>query len=143
MILSRSKPAIATNKTDSAGGSGGGVTSSGGGKSKKVPALEDFLERRDYTGAMALLEFNRQSGKGGEEGDLWLGYCAFHLGDYKRAMLEFEALTHAKTPPKTVWINLACCYFYLGMYSDSEKMVEKGRKELNSVELSKFFIYKK
>ena len=61
--------------------------------------------------------------------DLWLGYCAFHMGDYKRAMLEYEALTHAKTPPKvksedfhceryfqSVWINLACCYFYLGMY---------------------------
>ena len=31
---------------------------------------------------------------------MWLGYCAFHMGDYKRAMLEYEALTHAKTPPK-------------------------------------------
>ena len=36
--------------------------------------------------------------------DMWLGYCAFHMGDYKRAMLEYEALTHAKTPPK---VNLA------------------------------------
>ena len=63
------------------------------------------------------------------------------MGDYKRAMLEYEALTHAKTPPKvksedfhceryfqSVWINLACCYFYLGMYKESEKMAEKGDK---------------
>ena len=33
---------------------------------------------------------------------MWLGYCAFHMGDYKRAMLEYEALTHAKTPPKVI-----------------------------------------
>ena len=76
------------------------------------------------------------------------------MGDYKRAMLEYEALTHTKSPPKvqttkimvfqghrmphfhssailtlkTVWINLACCYFYLGMYSESEKTAEKADK---------------
>ena len=33
---------------------------------------------------------------------MWLGYCAFHMGDHKRAMLEYEALTHAKTPPKVI-----------------------------------------
>merc|ERR1719320_1518667 len=90
--------------------------------------VEEFLSKRDYTGAMAVLEFNRHSGKGGEDVDMWLGYCAFHMGDYKRAMLEYEALTHSKTPPKSVWINLACCYFYLGMYSDAEKMTEKAEK---------------
>ena len=84
--------------------------------------MEEFLGKRDYTGAMAVLEFNRHSGQGSEEVlnnikesrlalraeirdlllqvDMWLGYCAFHMGDYKRAMLEYEALTHAKTPPK-------------------------------------------
>ena len=79
-------------------------------------------------GAMAVLEFNRHSGKGGDDVDMWLGYCAFHMGDYKRAMLEYEALTHSKSPPKSVWINLAVCYFYLGMYKESEKMAEKGDK---------------
>ena len=136
----------------------------------QVPKMEEFLGKRDYTGAMAVLEFNRHSGQGSEEVlnikknpmaqsrqlaawlfvydrkdekyswtaksisigirqhdpnnysdtetralsspkgrnkralllqvDMWLGYCAFHMGDYKRAMLEYEALTHAKTPPK-------------------------------------------
>jgi intraflagellar transport protein 56 len=58
--------------------------------------LEEFLAKRDYTGAISLLDFNRNSGKGSEELDMWLGYAAFHAADYKRAMLEFEALTHAK-----------------------------------------------
>ena len=77
---------------------------------------------------MSVLEFNRHSGKGGDSVDLWLGYCAFHLGDYKRAMLEYEALTHSSQPPAQVWINLAVCYFYLGMYKQSETMAEKGEK---------------
>ena len=93
--------------------------------------MEEFLGKRDYTGAMAVLEFNRHSGQGSEEVnsktnkkrhqtktknkvndslwlqvDMWLGYCAFHMGDYKRAMLEYEALTHAKTPPKVIKIAI-------------------------------------
>ena len=33
----------------------------------KVPKMEEFLGKRDYTGAMAVLEFNRHSGQGSEE----------------------------------------------------------------------------
>ena len=31
-------------------------------------------------------QFNRSNGKSDEEADLWIAYCAFHLGDYKKAM---------------------------------------------------------
>ena len=86
MILSRSKPAIVT----AANADGSAATK------KHVPTLEEFLTKRDYSGAISLLDFNRSSNKGGEEVDMWLGYAAFHAGDYKRAMLEFEALTRSK-----------------------------------------------
>lgn len=34
-----------------------------------------------------VLKFKRQAGEQEEEeADLWVGYCAFHLGDYKRAL---------------------------------------------------------
>ena len=33
----------------------------------QVPKMEEFLGKRDYTGAMAVLEFNRHSGQGSEE----------------------------------------------------------------------------
>ena len=81
MILSRAKPAIAA-----APGSQDGTASSStpSAVTKQLPKLEDFLSQRDYTGAMSLLEFNRNSGKGNETLDMWLGYCAFHAGDYKR-----------------------------------------------------------
>jgi intraflagellar transport protein 56 len=58
--------------------------------------LEEFLTKRDYSGALSLLDFNRSSNKSSDDVDAWLGYAAFHAGDYKRAMLEFEALTRAK-----------------------------------------------
>lgn len=43
-------------------------------------------------------------------------------------MLEYEALTHAKKVPKDAYLNLACVFFYLGMYHEAEKMSEKAEK---------------
>ena len=77
MILSRIKPAIKKpSSEDGAGGAEAGAaggqaaasTSSAGLQTKAMPRLEEFLEKRDYTGAMTLLEFNRSSGKGGDLG---------------------------------------------------------------------------
>lgn len=46
------------------------------------------LQSRDFTGAVALLEFNRRSGEDDtlEDTLMWLGYCSFHLGNYQRAI---------------------------------------------------------
>ena len=33
-----------------------------------------------------VFQFQRDVGEKEEHADLWIGYCAFHLGDYKRAM---------------------------------------------------------
>lgn len=38
---------------------------------------------------MCHLQFKRSIGETEEHTDLWIGYCAFHLGDYKRAMEVF------------------------------------------------------
>ena len=52
---------------------------------KKLPELEEFLQKRDYSGAIALLEFLRTSGQAHEKTELWIGFCAFHMGDYPKA----------------------------------------------------------
>ena len=70
MILSRIKPAIkkpssedGANAEGAAFPAGAGSTmSSAGLQTKAMPKLEEFLERRDYTGAMTLLELNRRIG---------------------------------------------------------------------------------
>ncbi|NXX92410.1 IFT56 protein, partial [Centropus bengalensis] len=118
-MLSRAKPAVA------------GTPPSGERrrkKGKKVPQLEELLAERDFTGAIALLEFQRQVGEQEEDADLWIGYSAFHLGDYKRALEEYEALTKQPDCNPDVWVNLACTYFFLGMYTQAEEAALKGPK---------------
>ncbi|KAG5328305.1 IFT56 protein, partial [Acromyrmex charruanus] len=92
---------------------------------KEIPKLEEFLEKRDYTGALTLLEFNSTTSSNLEM-ELWMGYCAFHLGDYKRATTIYENLRNKDYVPPGILTNLACCYFYLGMYSESQKILEEA-----------------
>ena len=49
-------------------------------KTQKKPQLEEYISNRDYTGAIALMEFQRASNPGEEVEILpWLGYAAFHF----------------------------------------------------------------
>ncbi|XP_029045346.1 intraflagellar transport protein 56 [Osmia bicornis bicornis] len=110
MILSRAKPVSSEGVKKSA-------------SEKKIPKLEEFLEKRDYTGALTLLEFNNAS-ENNLSSELWMGYCTFHLGDYKRAATIYENLRKKDQVPTYVSTNLACCYFYLGMYPESQQILE-------------------
>lgn len=58
--------------------------------------------------------------------DLWLAYCLFHKGDYKRAMTIYKSLYDQDNYMKNVAVNLACCYFYLGMYAESKDMLSEA-----------------
>uniref|UniRef100_A0A671TIH1 Intraflagellar transport protein 56 n=1 Tax=Sparus aurata TaxID=8175 RepID=A0A671TIH1_SPAAU len=92
----------------------------------KVPRLEEYLQQRDYLGALTLLEFQRSIGEKEEHADLWIGYCAFHLGDYKRAMEVFFSLTSKPECPEQVWVYLACALFFLGLYKEAEDAASKA-----------------
>uniref|UniRef100_A0A8C8F4F6 Intraflagellar transport protein 56 n=1 Tax=Oncorhynchus tshawytscha TaxID=74940 RepID=A0A8C8F4F6_ONCTS len=115
MILSRVKPAAV----------GGEIPVNKKTKEKKPPLVEDFLVQRDYLGAITLLEFQRNVGERGEDADLWLAYCAFHLGDYKR---EYKALTDKPDCRPDVWVYLACTLFFLGLYKEAEEASRKAPK---------------
>ena len=71
MILSRAKPAIQAPKD--------GDTGPGSATKKQLPKLEDFLSKRDYIGAMCLLEFMRNSGQSDDLTDLWIGCKYYHI----------------------------------------------------------------
>ncbi|XP_071963993.1 intraflagellar transport protein 56-like isoform X2 [Antedon mediterranea] len=118
MMLSRQKPATGPGSTTPA--------SQENKKKKQMPTLDEFLQLRDYTGAITLLEFTRNNGKGSDEQDSWIAYCAFHLGDYKRAMEEYERLTRKEACNPDLWCNLGCCYFFLGMYREADTAVSKA-----------------
>uniref|UniRef100_A0A8C9RCM5 Intraflagellar transport protein 56 n=1 Tax=Scleropages formosus TaxID=113540 RepID=A0A8C9RCM5_SCLFO len=119
-ILSRVKPAV--------GGEAPSSDKKKKNKGKKTPRLEDYLAQRDYLGAITLLEFQRSAGERQEDADLWLGYCAFHLGDYKRAMEVYKSLILKPGCPVEVWVYLACTLFFLGMYKEAEEAALKAPK---------------
>ncbi|KAL4669881.1 hypothetical protein H8959_008435, partial [Pygathrix nigripes] len=116
-MLSRAKPAV---------GRGVQPTDKRKKKGRKIPKLEELLSKRDFTGAITLLEFKRHVGEEEEDTNLWIGYCAFHLGDYKRALEEYENATKEENCNSEVWVNLACTYFFLGMYKQAEAAGFKG-----------------
>jgi len=120
MILSRQKPASFAlgNTKDSKPVE----------KQSKIPVLEEFLDNRDYTGAMTLLEFNKNANKPDKDADLWIGYCAFHLGDYKKALQVYNELSNQKSNQQEALLNFACVCFYLGMYKESDEACKKLQK---------------
>jgi hypothetical protein len=109
---------------------------------KKKPTLDEFLDKRDWSGALGLLQFERNSQNGEYDVEtlvMWMAYSAFHLGDYKKAanvMIElcvFPGLLCASSlivsaiflqfldelimlpQAEPVWnLYKACCLFYLG-----------------------------
>ncbi|XP_022162048.1 intraflagellar transport protein 56 isoform X1 [Myzus persicae] len=112
MILSRVKPAVEQQleKTKPT--------------NHKITA-KDFIEKRDYTGALTILKFDIEKSKEDVELELWIAYCYFHLGDYNNAMLIYK--NHTKNSGvKHLFVNLACCYFYLGMYPEAEDVLDKS-----------------
>uniref|UniRef100_A0A674MVC7 Intraflagellar transport protein 56 n=1 Tax=Takifugu rubripes TaxID=31033 RepID=A0A674MVC7_TAKRU len=127
MILSRVKPAV-----------GGWSPTSGGDKTKKnkavIPQLEEYLQKRDYLGALTLLEFKMSIGEEDDLTSLWMGYCAFHLGDYRRAMEEYRSLRQRPECPAQVWVFLACVFFFLGLYSEAEEAASKGTSPLSPLQ---------
>lgn len=119
MMLSRAKPAVGGESPH---------TDKRKKKGRKIPKLEDLLSQRDFTGAITLLEFKRHVGEQEDDTNLWIGYCAFHLGDYKRALEEYENATKEENCNPEVWVNLACTYFFLGMYKQAETAGFKAPK---------------
>jgi len=106
-------------------------------KEKKVPTKEDFIKKRDFTGALALLEFQRRNGDNidSEEDEIellmWIGYCAFHLGKYERAQEVYTELMSGnlgKCPPD-VPLYLACVYYYMQEYKEAAETANDIKKD--------------
>lgn len=63
-----------------------------------------------------------------------MAFCNFHLGDYTKALEQYQqiraddyetssAAADAATASDVV-INIAVCMFYLGMYAESQQLIE-------------------
>ncbi|XP_035432894.1 intraflagellar transport protein 56 isoform X1 [Spodoptera frugiperda] len=121
MILSRSKPA--TESRASTGSSSA---------KKSFPELEDFVLKRDYVGALTMLEFLKHEGNSDVWPDVWSAWCWFHLGEYRRALDVYQRVrTRDNLDARVsdyIAMDVAVCYFYLGMYQESQEAVEEAPK---------------
>jgi intraflagellar transport protein 56 len=127
-ILSRAKPASEEGTRKSA-------------SRREIPTLEKFLALRDYTGALTLLEFN-DTPNTNKDSQIWIAYCAFHLGDYKKAVNVYLSLKKESDAPMDINTYVACCYFYLGMYPESQKMLNDAPESQLKTRLSLHLAYK-
>jgi intraflagellar transport protein 56 len=118
---------LRTVKKDKATKVGGPAKAS---NAKGQPSLEEFIVKRDYTGALTLLEF-RLKCQDGDAKDLllWIGYCAFHIGNYKRAEEAYRELLTAHDVSRMVHLYIACCYFFQQMYEEAEREAEQAPED--------------
>eukprot|EP00744_Colponema_vietnamica_P003717 GILI01005648.1.p1 GENE.GILI01005648.1~~GILI01005648.1.p1 ORF type:complete len:301 (+),score=117.83 GILI01005648.1:96-998(+) len=105
----------------------------------KKPQLEDFLKEQNYTGAITLLEFERRTAEQRPNLLLWLAYCLFHNGDYKKAIDTFDEILRTGSASASsisastsaslslsaqmlseVRAYKACCLYALCMYEEAE-----------------------
>lgn len=95
---------------------------------KKMPELSDFIDKRDYTGAVTLMEFKIRSDEADADGRWWLAYAAFHLGDYRKALDAYEGIVAAEGSDvdDRIHLYMAACYYYMGMYTEALKEADKG-----------------
>lgn len=90
--------------------------------------LEEYIANRDFSGGVAMLEFFKESGQGIDSYPTlpWLGYSAFHLGEFQKAMQAYQDMLHQPDADPILNIYVACCLFYLGQYKDAEESALKG-----------------
>ena len=90
----------------------------------KLPSVDEFLAKRDFAGARAVLEFER-AGLGPDEAEkradnlMWLGYCDFHAGAYDKALDSYTEALASAFAPGAARLHAAVCMFYLGQYKEA------------------------
>eukprot|EP00245_Coleochaete_scutata_P005787 TRINITY_DN19656_c0_g1_i1.p1 TRINITY_DN19656_c0_g1~~TRINITY_DN19656_c0_g1_i1.p1 ORF type:complete len:569 (+),score=123.54 TRINITY_DN19656_c0_g1_i1:455-2161(+) len=120
MILSRARSAAL------AGIDKGGSRERGGASKSRVPELEELIQRRDYTGSIAVLEFKRLSNKKDVKTLEWLGYVYFHYGAHDKALSIYQELLEMPNPQAVYHTYCAACYFYMAKYNEAEEAALKG-----------------
>jgi intraflagellar transport protein 56 len=104
-----------------------------------IPSLEELVARRDFTGAITLLQATKgQSHLSEAQATDWLAYCHFHAGDFSRALHLYETLAAApeaesdsdadSSRAAVAAVHAAACLFYLGRYADAEAKVATGAR---------------
>jgi len=93
---------------------------------QKIPDLQEFLGKRDYVGAITLLEFQRHGNPKDQTTLAWLAYAYFHYGEHKKSLDVYRELLRAPDPDPTYHTYSAACLFYMAKYKEAEEEALKG-----------------
>jgi len=119
MSKSRSQGPARMPEKAKAGGAGANAV--------KIPELAEFLAKRDYVGAITLLEFKRQSNPSDITNLEWLAYAYFHYGEHKKSHGAYRDLLRMGSDlDPTYHTFAAACLFYMGRYQEAEEEALRG-----------------
>jgi intraflagellar transport protein 56 len=119
MILSKNR---APSKTTT------GKSASSDDSKSKVLELEEYLHKRDFTAAVALLEFKRHTDGRQVKTLEWLAYCYFHNRDHEKALKLYRELLGGDDPDPMYHVYAAACLYYMGLYNDAQVAASAGPK---------------
>ena len=57
---------------------------------------------------------------------MWIGYCAFHLGDYRKALDTYQQLIQEGSDDQTLLTYQGCCLMGLGWFQEAEEKTNQG-----------------
>ena len=57
---------------------------------------------------------------------MWIGYCAFHLGDYRKALDTYQQLIQEGSDDQTLLTYQGCCLMGLGWFQEAEEKAQQG-----------------
>ena len=119
MILSKARVAPG-------GDAGAGARAKAAGA--KLPDLGELIARRDYQGAITMLEFRRASAAGKKDVEVlsWLAYCYVHYGEHGKALELYQQMLGSADPDPTLHTYAAVCLFYMGRYAEAEEEALQG-----------------
>ena len=89
------------------------------------------MSKRDFTGARAVLEFERAALEAEADNEkrtenlMWLGYCDFHAGAYDKALDAYRDVLASANPPPQARLFAAICLFYLGQHKEAAAEAKK------------------
>ena len=85
------------------------------------------MKKRDWVAALTLLECDRKySHRHDIKTYLGIAYCAFHNGDYKKAMDIYDELMKRNDYDRHIHSYKACCMYALCNYKEAKAEAKKS-----------------
>lgn len=57
---------------------------------------------------------------------MWIGYCAFHLGDYRKALDTYQQIMQDGSDDQDLLSYQSCCLMGLGWFQEAEEKAQQG-----------------